>query len=1207
MAPQLTQRQIVLALLSSAAFTGFSAQAMAQSAQEPVEISEDTTTPVLTSTAGENDTPADVTVTDEGGITLESGTAITIDSDNDVIMNGSILFPDETSDTSIDEANRRTPQDGSTGVFVTGDVTFSYTQSGSIILEQEAIDPDPDDFAEPVIDFADNRYGFHLDTGDYVGNITFGTITEDGATNRPVITVRGDNSAAVAIDGNLDGNIISDGAFNIGGQNSTGLRLTGNVSGDVNLRSGSSLNVIGENTTAFSSAGMIGGSFRSVANVDVTAFQDTTPDADLSSTEDVDESADNIVQAALVSGHGFVFGGDVSGGILFDGALPSGFTYAENLDTTTDPDTGEEVLDTSNDITFTGASSVTVLGSGNSLRLDGGAMGMTVGLVDTSNIVADPDDDNAPTTPYDGDYGIINRGNLRTFGVYGDIFGEDADGNIDRTNLLSEGVEATSVYIANATIAGGFRNDGDIGAFASNADATAFLVGENTTLPHLLNNNRIQAGVTGSGGDVGGEAVAIQIDSSASVSSITNNAFILTEVTSDDSNAYGIRDMSGTVTSFTNTGVVQVNRRDDTSLENDENAAEPLVVAADFSANTAGVDILSTVQDDFDPDTSNRAGFGIIIGDVLTGSGNDSYTSDAGSLFGDLTMNAGNDTVDLSLGTGILGNVDFGTGNNTLLADDATIEGALTFGTGSSSITLNNGSTVTGDIASTGNLDIAVSGSTLNFGSNSNLNLDNFTVANNGDTASALGFTVSADGTQISQINANTASIAAGTGISTLFDGAFTQNEISATIISANALTLDGGVSSLILDDQAISPVLFTQTLSEGASTNEIVLTLSRKSSEELGLGRGLSGALDPIISNFAANDQELGQALFNATSLDDFTALFSQVVAGPLDAPMAYSRAQNNSVTSLVSQRVDFITSGDEKLNRRFWLQEEGYFLNRDSDSGSNGFDGGGFVIAGGFDTPVGPIEAVGLSIHYASARYDEQLGEDFPFDRTTTGIDFYYADRIGKMEFDARLGYAISNNTSERNVDFGTGTRLVTGEWDGSQFTANSRVRYRHSMGKTEILPFISTDFIALREDAYTEEGDATLALGVADREADSLRANVGVEISRLMETGRRQYEYSVPGTFRPRLTLAWSQEFLTDDYAATYCFENSGCDTSNIESDPNRFTLYSEPESGAAIIGTDVTYENEYATVHLGASGTFGEQTEVFTLRAGIGLKW
>ena len=80
---------------------------------------------------------------------------------------------------------------------------------------------------------------------------------------------------------------------------------------------------------------------------------------------------------------------------------------------------------------------------------------------------------------------------------------------------------------------------------------------------------------------------------------------------------------------------------------------------------------------------------------------------------------------------------------------------------------------------------------------------------------------------------------------------------------------------------------------------------------------------------------------------------------------------------------------------------------------------------------------------------------------------------------------------------------------------------------------------------------------------------------------------------------LTAAWSQELITDDSEATYNFGQPG--------DNDRFTLFSEPESGAAILGADILYENDYATVHVGASGHLGEQTEILTLRAGIGLKW
>lgn len=1167
MTTSLGLRRLSLSLMAGTAAIALGHPALAQD----TTIDTATTDPVTTTTTG------DLDVTSSGSITLPDGTAITVDSDNSVTMQGDILIEDTSEDGSA-------AADDAIGVLVTGDRTFTYIQTGEIRLEDNSVtnaDEDDENGIEPP-DFAENRYGFRLDPGSYTGHISF--------TSTALTQVSGDNSAAIAVLGDLtaddDNPAISiEGDIIVEGENSDGLNIAGNITGDVVLSPSSSFNVLGKDSDGVDVTGDIDGAFTIGGVINVSGYQDLSPelpiDDDVSTAEDESTSeeaqailARNAVQTSLTSGDGVSIAGNVTGGVLINGPLPIEF---EDVYLQADTN-GDGVIDENDDDapTIPSATSISVFGSGNALSIDGGAGGITIGEFDTAEI------DEARTyndeIPDYGDWGLINRGTLTSSGLY-------------------PGVDAGTVTIRNATIEAGIRNDGNIDSQALRAAATGVLIGSGTSTPVFYNRGRISAGVSGTGGD----AISVDIESGASLPTFINDGRIESFAISDEHDAVGFRDASGTVTQFTNMGIISAFISDDT--DNDDNTerdnADPVgdAIAIDLSANTTGVTILSTVtdRDDIDVDAVGRENFGIITGDILTGSGDDQFIANAGPTFGDISLGAGNDTVDLSMGTLLIGSVDFGDGNDQFLADNASIAATLDFGSGNSLLQLSNDSSFAGDILSTGSVDIDIMGSSLIFGSETNLTVGSLTTASQNDVTSTLGFAISPDGMSIARVNAGTVDLSSDTGLEVVFEGAFDNQTVSDIIISGGALNLDVAAlnASLTANDEGTLPILFNQSVRlEG---NDLWLDLDRKSASELGIGSGFAAAFDPVISALT-EDQELGSILFNATTEEEFTEFFNQVLAGPLDAPLAYARAQNNSVTSLVSHRVDAITSGDDKLQRRFWLQEEGYFVNRDPDASSNGFDGGGFVVAGGVDAPVGPIDALGLSIHYASARYDEQLGEDFPFDRTTIGLDLYYADRLGNFEVDGRVGYALTDSSSERNITFNDENRALYGEWEGTQFTANSRVRYVMKMGDTELRPFAGFDFVSLKEDAYTETGNESLVLSAEEREAESLRGNVGFELSRVFRSKERAYDFSVPGTFRPRLTAAWSQELLTDDYSGTYNFANG-----------EQFTLFSEPESGAAIIGGDMTYENEYATVHFGASGTFGEQTEIYTLRVGIGLKW
>lgn len=1132
-------RRLSLTLLAGTAAVAIGHPAWAQD----TEIDSETTTPVLTSESG------DLAITADGSIVVTDGTALTIDSENSVTNDGEIVVEDPSDDGS--EA-----ADGAGAVLIdAGGGEISYLQEGTIRVEDNSpADDDEEDGLTPP-DYADDRYGLRLEAGDYTGQIGIG----DGAD----IVLRGDNSVGIDLIGNLIANadddvaVRVDGDITLNGAGSTAVNLAGDVTGDVEI--GGSFNVVGEDSDGVVIDGNIDGALLIDGYISTTGYLSLSQEDE---TDDPDAAARNDIQRQLTAGDAVSIGGDVTGGILFDGALPSEFSEVER-----------SAID----------SAASVYGSGYALRLDGGAGGMTVGLVSTEEIDearATVEDNSIPDY---GDYGVVLRGSLTSNGVF-------------------DGVTSNAVLIQNADIEGGLRNDGTISSQSLRAAVTTLEIGAGAVVPVIHNRDTISASAFGSGGD----AIGILLGEGSTVSTFENDGTLEAYALSDDSDVVALRDLGGSLTELTNSGVIYAVLGDDSDNdpETEEDNPAPVgdAVAIDLRANTTGVSITNTVtsRPNVDIGEVGRESFGVVIGDVYTGSGNDSYVADAGYTDGNVDLGAGDDMIDLSRRASIVGDISFGDGMDSLYLDNAAVTGAVDFGAGDGTLSLVSGAELLGNISSSGLIDVMLSGSLLYLGAETDLNVGTMTVTDGEDgDASVVGFAIADGNTSFATIDAVSVDIASGTTIRPIFEGAFDGN-FDEVILSSTALNIDGGVDSLIVNEPGVTPYLFDQSLTVSEDGNDLILHLDRKSAEELGLGTGFAGALDPAITSLTQSS-ELGSVLFNATSQEEFDDLFKQVVGGPLDAPMAYARAQNSSVTSLISHRVDAITSGDDSRRRRFWLQEEGYFLNRDEDADSNGFDGGGFVVALGADAPVGPVDVVGVSFHYASARYDEQAGEDFPFDRITYGLDAYFAEQFGKFELDGRAGFGISSTESERNVDFGTGTNRLNGDWDGTQITANSRLRYNSKFGKTAVKPFVSLDFVSITDDAYTEEGEEALVLSAEERDAESLRANVGLELSREFSGGGGNYgyEYGAPGVLRPRLTAAWSQELITDDYEAVYNFGQPG--------EADKFTLYSEPESGSAIIGTDISYENEYAVVQVGASGQFGEQTEVYTVRFGVGLKW
>ncbi|MEM9422114.1 MAG: autotransporter domain-containing protein, partial [Pseudomonadota bacterium] len=1143
--------QLKTTLLCGSAALTFVTAAAAQTFD--TVISDGRTSSVSTSTTGNTQ------ITSGGSITLSNGTALTIDSNANVENAGNI---------SVGTAN------GATAIFVTGDRTFSLTQSGDISLTDSKVAGSN----EVAPDFSDDRYGFRLAAGSYTGNVSF--------SSDVLIDIDGDNSFAMRYEGDLDGNLTSAADIQLRGAGSTAIQVEGDVSGNFDFTASSAVEVRGANSNGIVVSGDVGGRMRLGGTVIISGFEDSTPDG-----------VNDDTQRQLDTGNAVEITGDVAGGVLIDGALPAEFDFVVQNDN-----------DPNNDGNVPGSNAqITVQGNGVGLLIDGA----TIGRLDTSDVEVDTDALVEGGTLAYGNFGLVNRGVISADGIY-------------------DGVSTTAARFQNTTIADGIRNDGAIDAVADairptgtsagvGANAVGLALGSGFDSPLLLNRGRISA----IGSKTGATATALSVESGAQIMRILNSGTIEARLVSDTGDAIAVSDASGTVTEFVNKGVVSATIGDD----NDNDAGTTIDagsptgrgIAIDFSANTSGVTITNTVEEATFTSAQNRRAFGRVIGDVITGSGDDTYQADAGSTEGNLSLGAGNDFVGLSNGSDLTGDIDFGTGANALTVNNADAVGNLVFaGTSSNSIDLTNGARFEGHISTNGTSNVSVnavgsefllrtrtvsSGGVESF-ENSTISVGNLSVTSRTATVDGvettipgtLGFTVAPDTSgdlAVSRINASgSVSLADGTEIRTLFTKAFTETAFSEVIISTD--TLSANIDALTLNADGTTPFLFEQSLSRNAD-NDIILSLERKSSEDLGLTPAFAGALDPLVSALT-NDDSLGSLLFNATTQEEFLSTFKEFMPGPIDAPLAYARAQNNSVTTIVSQRVESV-SRDEALPRTAWLQQQGFFINRGADENSNGYDGSGFVLAAGADTPLGPIDIVGGTVHFSSARYDEQVGDDFPFNRLTYGIDLYAAEKIGSLMVDGRVGYALSSSESERNIDLEGERRSLTGEWDGSQITANARARYEQPVLENyKVTPFASVDFVSLSEDGYTEEGNDVVALTVEDRDAESLRANAGLSLSREFKLRPSAYETGIPGTLTPQLSFGWGQELLTDDIEATYRFGPDG----------DAFTLLATPEDGAAFVGADINYQNQYAKVQVGVSGQFSETTDVLALRASVGLK-
>lgn len=576
-----------------------------------VEVTDDRTAPIDTSTAGNGGTPSDVTITSTGSVILtDAGPAVTLNSDNDLTNAGMITITDV---------------DGATAVSLEGGADRNFTHTGTITVDEtfEQANTDDDPLEDTPIASGTGRTGILVSgASPFTGNITLAeasTILVEGNDSYAI------NLANTPLGEGLDGNLTTEGRIQILGDNSAAVRIGSNVTG--NVTSGGQINIAGEGSSAFDIGADIGGGFSSSSTIANTGFRFTNraPFDPNASIDRLDLAAEDLSQAGSV----ISVGGNVERGI--------------NLTTrsvTTIDDAGVETT------TVVAVSSITQNGSAPAILVDGNGTPLSIGTV---SAIVDPAADG-----FDADelYAFINLGTIASSGLYDDF-------------------DATALSIADATLEGGIRNSGTmrVSTFVGAVDrpidgvelgtgtARVIVLGDNAIAERLNNTGIIIAQASEATDEVYFDAdniptprpviaTAIDIGANAQMDSLVNDNTITAILIARNGTATVVQDASGTLSNIINRGsltAVGGNSDPDGVQETDFT-----LIALDLSNNTSGVTFLQEAIADSDPDDDIVPLTPQTIGDILLGSGNDSITSTAGLIVGSVDFGAGDDVLSLN-------------------------------------------------------------------------------------------------------------------------------------------------------------------------------------------------------------------------------------------------------------------------------------------------------------------------------------------------------------------------------------------------------------------------------------------------------------------------------------------------------------------------------------------------------------------------------
>jgi uncharacterized protein YhjY with autotransporter beta-barrel domain len=292
-------------------------------------------------------------------------------------------------------------------------------------------------------------------------------------------------------------------------------------------------------------------------------------------------------------------------------------------------------------------------------------------------------------------FSLVNRGSIR------------ATVNDPGISTIGVGIGELGTAAHTVTLAGGIYNRGTIqaqaesdnkfatSAAAASADATSLLIGNgarinasNLSTVALFSEGAINTSETGNKPST---VTGVLIQPGGTLPSFTNTGAINSLVTTTDTtiaslSAYGVRDLSGTLTNINNSGVVLIQA---TTLDN----GAQKTIAADLSHSTQAETFINS---------------GSVTGDILFGSGANQLTIEGGTTSGSCSVACVRGAVNAAAGGTIAVQVSQGGTGGAFRTPSAQISSLSVGNAGVVEFAINKNSTTTPFITTTGAVTFAL-------------------------------------------------------------------------------------------------------------------------------------------------------------------------------------------------------------------------------------------------------------------------------------------------------------------------------------------------------------------------------------------------------------------------------------------------------------------------------------------------------------------
>ncbi len=1055
-----------------------------------LSVTGERTTVIQTNNADGNG-PGNVVIQPGATLSVTAPAVVTVNSSNTLTNSGTVTNQQTTNAVGV---LITTTQNG-----VANNITGRFLNNNGVNVlgpQDNDVLTTPDGFNTGL-----RLEGLGTFTGDIINESTTGGTTENPTVTSGAILVGGNGSFGMRLGADIIGSVINKGSIIIDGDTSYGIAATNNISGV--FTQGGVMTVSGADSVGVYLGSGVGGP--AVFNGSVTAG--TT--AQQTSTNGV--TVINI--PAKPAKAGVWIASNIDGGMLLTG---NRLTRAEE---TANPTAANAATPADASIAVVGATP---------LLITQGGLNPTL-----RNIVIGAGQDS---------FSIKNQGN---------ILGDGTVKGLSATAIDIHGM-AVGSQIFTTHLPGGIWNDrGNIEIAAQDATAIGVNIGAYGLVSRIQNDGEFLVNsvdsttnaLTGAAGTKGGPAYGVLVDSAAKLDAFGNSGRFFVSAQGPTTNAYGVLDLSGSLTNIVNFGFMNI-------------AVQPgsigKAIAIDVSRNTSGVTVHNT---------------GTIVGDVLLGAGRSSV-----ALVG----------TDAS----IVGNVTFQngaakSGTSTLTMDGGLVTGVVNLGNGTHTVTLRNGAKATGGIGQgTGTVALSVDASNMTILSSQPLTAStaNFT------GASTLTFNIdNSAATQTGGILRSTGAVnfASTSRVTAAITGLIEGTKV-IPVIRANSLVLGAPLSTL-----ASSPNSYINATSFSVSPtdpNTLLLTVSRKSAAQLGLGQNMTAIYDGFTTALNS-DVPLVTAVSGLQTQSEFESSLRKLMPDSSGALQQAALNNQEMAAGAIRRRLVGVAKNGMPDHAAgdipsFWAQAIGDYSDQSAHGEQNGFDIWGLGIAFGADTPIFDNSTnVGIAFTETWHSANLKVSARSPVEFYNTQLNFYSRYTGNDFYLQTFAGGGYNSYNQERSVVIGSVSRLAIGKWKGYEYGGTIEGGFFTRIGNTEVTPFLRASYLKNHENGYTEtSGGAGIDLSVAPRNAQIGRGSAGLTIDRDFPVF---YDSYIEAEFRANYT----RDFMNDPYAVRARFA-TGPEFVNFSSprSPNRANVgigFAHKDSYSSV---SIDYDAEYAKGYL-----------------------